>query len=189
MSGLPETLPLAQVYGVAAEFDNVGVIVAAARDIGGSGFKTVEAYTPFPVAELTEAVGFREHRVPLSVLIGGVLGGLGGFALQYCTSVLDYPHNIGGRPMDSWQAFVPVTYESIILGALGFGYATFFFLNRLPRLSRPVFSARNFYRASSDRFFLCVVTNDSDQHPDRAEEILRKHAPLSLSRVPKEETW
>jgi hypothetical protein len=174
---------------VAAEFDKVDAIVAAAQAMRSGGFKNVEAYSPFPVPELTEAVGFREHRIPLSVLIGGILGGVGGYALQYYTSVIDYPHNIGGRPMNSWQAFVPVTYESVILGALGFGYATFLFLNRLPRLSRPVFSARNFYRASSDRFFLCVVTNESDQIPDRAEEILQGHHPLSLTRVPKESTW
>ncbi len=189
MSEILKPLELTQIYGVAAEFDRVEATIAAAKAIRSSGFKKVEAYTPFPVADLTEAVGFSEHRIPLGVLIGGILGGLGGYALQYYTSVIDYPHNIGGRPMNSWQAFVPVTYESVILGALGFGFATFFFLNRLPQLSRPVFSAHNFYRASSDRFFLCVVTNDSDQAPDRAEEILRGHTPLSLSRVPKEGVW
>jgi hypothetical protein len=189
MSQLLKPLELDEIYGVAAEFDRVDATIAAARSLRSKGFTNLEAYSPFPVAELTAAIGFRERRISLSVLIGGILGGLGGYALQYYTSVIDYPHNIGGRPMNSWQAFVPVTYESVILGALGFGYATFFILNRMPRLSRPVFSAPNFYRASSDRFFLCVVTNASDQGPDRAEDILREHTPLSLSRLPKEGVW
>src|SRR5438477_10718319 len=105
------------IYGLMAEFENPTALVDAAERARHEGYRCMDAYTPFPIEELHEALGMRHTRLPLIVLIGGLLGCLGGYGLQYWVSAIAYPLNVGGKPLHSWPAFVPVTFECTILGA------------------------------------------------------------------------
>jgi hypothetical protein len=147
-------------YGLMAEFDSPSAVVAAARRVYEAGYRRINAYSPFPIEELSEAIGFHRDYVALATLIGGILGALGGFALQYWTSAVDYPLNVGGRPLLSLPAFIPVTFEcTILLGSFG-AFIGNLLMNRLPQPYHPAFNAPNFARASQDRFFLCVKSDD-----------------------------
>ena len=121
----------------------------------------MDAYSPFPVDGLAEAIGFSRTRVPLIVLIGGLIGCVGGFYLQYWVAVIDYPINIGGRPLNSWPSFIPVTFELTILIASLFAFFGVLALNRLPMPYHPVFNVERFELASRNRFFLCIEAVDS----------------------------
>jgi Protein of unknown function (DUF3341) len=159
----PETQSLAlevPIYGLLAEFENPDDLVAAARHAHEAGYRKMDAYTPFPVEELNEALGLGETWVPLLVLIGGVLGATLGYFLQYYISVIDYPLNIGGRPLHSWPAFIPVTFEMTVLVAGLFAVLGMLALNGLPMPYHPVFNVPGFSLASQDRFFLCIEAND-----------------------------
>src|SRR5262245_48970149 len=105
------------IYGLMAEFDNPAALLAAAHRAHQDGYRRLDAYTPFPVAGLAEALGLGRTGVPLLVLLGGIVGCIGGYYLQYWIAVIDYPVNVGGRPWNSWPAFVPVTFELTILVA------------------------------------------------------------------------
>src|SRR5262249_41272902 len=147
-------------YGLMAEFDSPSAIVAGARRTYEAGYRRINAYSPFPIEELSEAIGFHHDKVALVTLICGILGGLGGFALQFWTSAIDYPLNVGGRPLLSLPAFIPVTFEcTILLGSFG-AFIGNLLMNRLPQPYHPAFNAPNFARASQDRFFLCVKSDD-----------------------------
>lgn len=159
-----------QLYGLIAEFEEPTRIVHAARRAYEEGYRRMDAYSPFPIEELTEAIGFRHTRLPLIVLIGGIIGCIGGFALCYWVSAITYPLNIGGRPLNSWPAFIPVTFEcTILLAALSavFGMLA---LNGLPQPYHPVFNVPSFEQASRNRFFLCIESAD----PKFREEETRK---------------
>jgi hypothetical protein len=143
-----------------AEFDTPERLLEAARRAHGEGYRRMDAYTPMPVEGLAEAIGLARSRVPLIVLLGGITRCLGGFFFQYWIAVLDYPINVGGRPLNSWPSFIPVTFElTILLSALS-AIAGLFALCRLPWPHHPVFNVREFERASRDRFFLCIETRD-----------------------------
>ncbi len=148
------------LYGLMAEFDTPDQLVKAAGRFRADGYRYVNAYTPFPVEGLAEAVGFRRSSVPLLTLIGGLFGGIGGFYMQYWMSAVSYPVNIGGRPLNSWPAFIPVTFELTILGAALFAVLGMLALNKLPMPHHPVFNVARFARASKDRFFLCIEARD-----------------------------
>jgi len=175
------------IYGVMAEFETPGEAVQAAKAARGKGFTHLDAFGPFESPELTEAIGFHEHGVAKWVLVGGIVGGLGGFGLQYWATVIDYPHNIGGRPIFSWPSFIPVTFECTVLFATLTGIVSLLVLNRLPRLSHPAFGATHFDRATTDRFFLCVRAEGKNFDADLAREILNVCAPLSISVLNAEE--
>jgi Alternative complex III, ActD subunit len=149
------------IHGLMAEYDNPEALLAAARRAFAEGFRKMDAYSPFPVEGLAEAIGFHRTRVPLIVLIGGILGCLGGFFLQYWVSVLDYPINVGGRPLNSWPSFIPVTFELTILLAALSAFLGVLALNRLPMPYHPVFNVERFELASRNRFFLCIEAIDS----------------------------
>ncbi|MBW3621807.1 MAG: DUF3341 domain-containing protein [Armatimonadetes bacterium] len=143
-----------------AEFEHAEDVVAAARRVRDAGYKKIDAYTPFPVEGLSEALGFRDHWIPFLMLIGGIVGCIGGFALVYYCTVIAYPLNIGGRPLFSWPMYIPVTFECTVLVAALTGVLGMFLLNGLPMPYHPVFDHPDFDRASSDRFFLCIEARD-----------------------------
>jgi hypothetical protein len=148
------------LYGLMAEFESPTDIVAAARRAYEEGYRRMDAYSPFPIEELSEAIGFYRNRLPLIVLIGGVLGCVGGFALCYWASVHAYPLNVGGRPLNSWPSFIPVTFETTILVAALFAVFGMLALNGLPQPYHPVFNVPRFELASRNTFFLCIEAID-----------------------------
>ena len=148
------------LYGLIAEFDTPEQVLAAARKAREDGYRHIEAYTPFPVEGLAHAVGFRWTAVPLITLLGGLVGGLGGFGFQYWVSAITYPENIGGRSLNSWPAFIPVTFELTVLFAALSAVIGMMALNKLPQPHHPVFNVPRFARASTDRFFLCIEARD-----------------------------
>jgi len=149
-----------QLFGVMGEFSTPEDLLAATKKAREAGYKHVEAYTPFPVEGLSEAVGFKWTAVPLLTLMGGVGGGLTGFGLQYWVAAITYPINIGGRPLNSWPAFIPVTFELTVLGASIFAVFGMLALNKLPQPYHPVFNVDRFAQASTDKFFLCIEARD-----------------------------
>ncbi|HEX8087805.1 MAG TPA: DUF3341 domain-containing protein [Blastocatellia bacterium] len=148
------------LYGLMAEFESPTDVVAAARRAYEEGYRKMDAFSPFPIEELSEAIGFHRNRLPLIVLVGGVLGCVGGFALCYWASVHAYPLNVGGRPLNSWPAFIPVTFETTILVAALSAVFGMLALNRLPQPYHPVFNSPRFELASRNTFFLLIEAKD-----------------------------
>ena len=171
------------LYGVMAEFGDRRAIVAAARQAYARGYRRMDAYTPFPIAELPPALGRRSNAVPLITLIGGMIGGLGGFFMEWYSMAVDYPINVGGRPLLSWPSFIPVTFELTVLCAAISAVVSMLALNRLPEPYHPVFNARNFWRASQDRFFLCIEAADPKFDLAGAKRFLEGLHPLSIEEV------
>jgi Protein of unknown function (DUF3341) len=152
------------IYGVMGEFETAKQLIEAAERTREAGYRRIDAYAPFPVEGLSEALGLRRSWVPFVTLVGGLLGGLGGFAFQYWVNVYSYPMNIGGRPLNSWPAFIPVTFELTILGASTFAVFGMLAMNKLPQPHHPVFNVPRFTHASTDRFFLCIEARDKKFH-------------------------
>jgi hypothetical protein len=148
------------IYGIMAEFNRAEDVMAAARAARARGYRRMDAYTPFPVEGLAEEIGFRFNWLPAIVLAGGVLGCIGGFGMQYYANVIGFPLNIGGRPNDSWPAFIPVTFELTILVAALFAVFGMLALNRLPMPHHPLFNEPRFALASRNRFFICIEAKD-----------------------------
>jgi hypothetical protein len=171
-------------YGMMAEFDSVNALVDAANRTREAGYKKIDAYSPFPVEGLAEAIGFHHDAVPLVVLIGALLGGLGGYLLQYWISVVSYPINVGGKPYHSWPAFIVVTFEMTILFGGIFAVLGMLALNGLPMPYHPVFNVPRFAFATKDRFFLIVFSSDPKYKPDEVRRFLDSLAPRSVSEVP-----
>jgi Protein of unknown function (DUF3341) len=171
------------IYGVMAEFDNPEMLSAAAERAHAAGYRRMDAYSPFPIEGLAEVIGFKRTQLPLIVLIGGILGGIGGFYLQYWTSVIDYPLIVGGKPYNSWPAFIPVTFETTILGAALAAVLGMLGLNGLPMPYHPVFNVERFALASRDRFFLCIEAADPKFDLENTVEFLRSLNPTSIHEV------
>ncbi|HYG80523.1 MAG TPA: DUF3341 domain-containing protein [Pyrinomonadaceae bacterium] len=165
-----ETKP--PLYGLMAEFDNPTDVVEAARATYDAGYRRINAYSPYPIEELAEAIGFHRTRLPVIVLIGGILGGLIGYGLQYYVAVIDYPLNVGGRPLHSWPSFMPITFEMTVLFAAFSAVFGMLALNKLPQPYHPVFNAERFALASRDRFFLVIEARDPKFDHDRARMFL-----------------
>ena len=158
------------LYGLMAEFGTATAVVSATHQAYQEGYRHMDAYSPYPVEGLAQALGRQRTGVPILVLIGGLIGGLLGFALQYYVSVHYYPLNVGGRPLNSWPAFIPITFELTVLIAGLFAVVGMLTLNGLPQPYHPVFTVPGFVRASQDRFFLCIEATDPkfDRHHTRA---------------------
>jgi len=152
------------LYGLMAEFETPDEFLEAARKVRGAGYRRFDAYAPFPVEGLSEAMHLKRNLVPFITFLGGLTGGLGGFGFQYWVNVLSYPMNIGGRPMNSWPAFIPVTFELTILGASLSAVLGMLALNGLPQPHHPVFNVPRFSHASADRFFICIEARDKKFH-------------------------
>ncbi len=148
------------LYGLMAEFADAEGVLDAARRAYDEGYRSMDAYSPMPVEGLAEAIGFHRNWLPRVVFLGGLLGGLGGYFLQWYSAVIDYPLNIGGRPLNSWPAFIPITFELTILVAAFSAVLGMFGLNGLPRPYHPVFNVPEFALASRSRFFLCIQGDD-----------------------------
>jgi len=151
----------AGLYGLMAEFHDPTEVVAAARRAYAEGYRRMDGFSPFPIEELSEALGWHTRgRLPKMVLAGGLTGAVGGYLLQYWTAVHAYPLNVGGKPLHSWPAFIPIAFELGILFAAFAAVLGMLGLNGLPRPHHPVFNAPNFALASTDRFFLCIEASD-----------------------------
>jgi hypothetical protein len=148
------------IYGLMAEFDAPEKIVAAAERARDEGYREMDAFTPFPMEELTDALGIRHTKLSLFVLCCGLFGLITGFAFQYWTSVIDYPLNIGGRPLNSWPQWIPVCFELTILFSAFGAVVGMIFRNGLPRPVHPVFNVDRFELATRDKFFLCIEATD-----------------------------
>ena len=162
------------VYGLMAEFDDPNALVAATRRAFREGYRRMDAFSPFPIEELHEALGARHTHLPLIVLIGGIIGCLGGYLLQYWVSTMAYPLNIGGRPLHSWPAFIPVTFECTILVAALSAVLGMLALNGLPMPYHPVFNVPRFALASRNRFFLCIEGSDPKFDPQETRSFLEQ---------------
>jgi len=172
------------IYGIMAEFDSPSDLVAAARRTYEAGYQKIDAYSPFPIEELAEAIGFHHNAVPLVVLIGGLLGCVSGYSLQYWVSVITYPINVGGRPLHSWPAFIVVTFEMTILFAGLAAVLGMLALNGLPMPYHPVFNVPRFAFATKDRFFLMVFSTDPKFSVIETRRFLETLGPRSISEVP-----
>ncbi len=148
------------IYGLMAEFDDPSAVVAAARRTYEAGYRRINAYSPYPIEELSAAIGYHKDLVSMTVFAFGILGAVGGFALQYWTSAIDYPLNVGGRPLLSLPSFIPIIFECTVLLASFGAFIGMLAMNRLPQPYHPVFNLPSFSRASHDRFFLCVKADD-----------------------------
>lgn len=148
-------------YGLLAQFESETELIAALERVREAGYAKLDAFTPYPSHDVIHALGAKRSKVPLIVLIGGIVGALAGFGLQYWTAVIDYPLNIGGRPYNSWVSFIVVTFElTILIGSLS-GVVGMFALNGLPQPYHPVFNVQSFVdRAGVDRFFLLIESTD-----------------------------
>jgi hypothetical protein len=171
------------IYGLMAEFDNPSDAVAAARRVHEEGYRKIDAFSPYPVEELSEAIDAHKTYMPHVVLIGGILGGLTGYLMQYYLSVHYYAINVGGKPLHSWPAFIPITFEMTVLGAGLFAVFGMLAMNGLPEPYHPVFNAPNFALASRDRFFVLVESADPKFDRERTGELLRSLNPREVTDV------
>jgi hypothetical protein len=171
------------VYGVMAEFDNPGALIAATQRAYADGYRCMDAYSPYPIEELHEALHAHHTRLPLIVLIGGLTGCIGGYGLEYWASVIAYPLNIGGKPLHSWPAFIPVTFECTILAAALSCVLGMLALNGLPQPYHPVFNVPRFALASRNRFFLCIEAKDPKFDIDRTRHFLETLDPREVTTV------
>jgi len=161
-----------RLHGLMAEYDNSDDLLAAARAAREAGYVRVDAYSPMPIHGLAEAVGFHKNKLPLLVLIGGVLGcGLAFFMLWYVETNV-FPINVGGRPHNSWPSFIPITFEVTILFAAITAVLGMLALNGLPTPYHPVFNVPRFALASRDRFFLCIESRDPKFDPETTRQFL-----------------
>ncbi len=172
------------MFGILAEFTDAEELVAAAQRVYESGYRRFEAYSPMPVEGLADAIGFRRTRMPLVVLIGGIIGALSGYGLQYWVSAIAYPLNIGGRPLHSWPAFIPVTFEMTVLIAALFAVLGMLAMNGLPRPHHPLFAIREFDRATRDRFFLCILQSDPMFHQQSTRGFMESLGAAEVIDVP-----
>lgn len=171
-------------YGLLAELADADALVAAARRAREAGYEGVEAYSPFPLEGLEDALALPPSRVPLATLLGGIAGGVGGYFLQWYTAVYDYPINSGGRPLNSWPEFIPVTFEMTVLGAACMAVLAMILGNGLPRLRHPLFEVPAFEHATRNRFFLCLRADRPRFDEAAARRFLERLDPLRIVEVP-----
>jgi hypothetical protein len=171
------------LYGLMAEFANPEELLRAAQAAYDAGYRKMDAYSPSPIDGVAEAIGFTKTRVPLVVLIGGIIGAATAYGMQYYSAVRDYPLNVGGRPLHSWPAFVPITFELTVLFAAFAAVIGMLAMNRLPKPYHPVFNIPEFKLASQTRFFLCLEASDPRFSQQNAQHFLESLGPLAIHEV------
>ena len=171
------------IHGLIAEFTEPNELITAIRRTREAGYLNIDAYTPYPVEEVSEALDFHHNRLPLLVLLGGIVGAIGGLGLQYWVSVIEYPINVGGRPFFSWVSFIPITFESTVLVAALSAVLGMLALNGLPMPYHPVFNVPRFALATRNRFFLCIEATDPQFDRDETRRFLERLVPRSISEV------
>jgi len=174
----------ARLYGMMAEFASPHDLLAAASSARSTGYRRLDAFTPFPIEQLSEALGHPPSRGPMLVLIGGIIGALAGYGLQLWISAVSYPLNVGGRPYNSWPAFIPVTFEVAVLVAGIFTVFGMLALNGLPTPYHPVFNVPRFALASRDRYFLCIESKDAKFDEAATRTFLEGLRPSGVYDVP-----
>jgi hypothetical protein len=172
-----------RLYGLMAEFSDVTALVSAAKQAHAAGYRKVDAYSPFPVHELFDALDAHDRRVQLFILGGGIVGCLAGFGLCYWASAIAYPMNIGGRPLNSWPSFIPVTFEVTILLASLTAVLSWIVLSGLPMPYHPVFNVPSFARASEDGLFLTIEASDPQFDRTQTFEFLKKQGATEINEV------
>ncbi|MGH7803986.1 MAG: DUF3341 domain-containing protein [Candidatus Binatia bacterium] len=175
--------PRPPIYGLLAEFDAPQDLVDACKQARQAGYRRMDAYTPYPIEAVAEAIGFHRNLLPTIVLIGGILGCIGGITLQYWVSVIEYPITIAGKPHFSWPLFVPIAFETTILCAALACVFGMLALNGLPMPYHPVFNVPQFAMASRDRFFLCLEATDPLFDRTTTRQFLERMSPLSVAEV------
>jgi len=170
-------------WGLMAEYESAEALVAAAQAAHDAGYRHTEAYSPYAIEGLAEALGARPSRIPAFTLVGGLVGGVGGYFLQWYAAVVSYPEDIGARPLHSWPMFVPVTFETTILLAAFTAFFAALIGNGLPRLAHPIFDAPDFDLATRNRFFLCLRTDDPAFDDAAAVALLESTAPIRRAEV------
>jgi len=173
-----------KLYGLLAEFSDPEALVHGTRAVYQAGYRKMEGYSPMPVEGLADAEGFRRTRMPLVILMGGLIGALSGYGLPYWVAVIAYPVNVGGRPLHSWPAFIPITFEMTILCATIAGVLGMLALNGLPRPHHPLFAVPAFARSSRDGFFLCVEAKDPQFDRQQTRELLAQAGATEVYDVP-----
>ena len=171
------------IYGLMAEFDNPTALVEAARAAREKGYRKLDAYSPFPIEELTDALHLHHNKLPLIVLLGGIVGGLAGYLLQYYVTVVYFPINIAGRPLHSWPSYIVITFETTILLASISAVLGMLALCGLPMPYHPTFNVPRFALASRNRFFLCIESRDPLFDRARTIEFLETLKPREVSEV------
>jgi len=172
------------IYGLMAEFANPTDLVLAARRANEAGYRRMDGYSPFPVEELSDAIGFHKDNVSLVVLIGGLVGGSIGYLMQWWISAISYPINVGGKPYHSWPAFIVVTFEMSVLFAGVAAVLGMLALNGLPMPYHPVFNSSRFAFATRDRFFLCIEARDPLFDRVQTMNFLRSLSPYDVTEIP-----
>jgi hypothetical protein len=171
------------IYGLMAEFDNPTALVEAARAAREKGYRKLDAYSPFPIEELTDALHLHHNKLPLIVLLGGIVGGLAGYLLQYYVTVIYFPINVAGRPLHSWPSYIIIAFETTILFASISAVLGMLALCGLPMPYHPTFNVPRFALASRNRFFLCIESRDPLFDRARTIEFLETLEPREVSEV------
>jgi len=166
-----------------AEFDSPGALVQAARAAREQGYRKLDAYSPFPIEELSDALHLHKNMLSLIVLIGGIIGGISGYLLQYYVTVWYFPINIAGRPLHSWPSYIIITFEVTILFAALSTVVGLIGLCGLPMPYHPVFNVRRFAMASENRFFLCIEAADPLFQLEKTSGFLSSLEPKEVSEV------
>jgi len=170
-------------WGLMAEFASADALLAAAQHVREAGYRNVEAYSPFPVEGLSEALGYERTPVPFWTFLGGLAGGAGGYFMQWYAAVIDYPVNIAGRPLHAWPMFIPLTFELAVLGAALAAVVSFLAASGLPRMRHPLFASRDFDLATRNRFFLCLRGDDLAFDAHAARGLLQELEPIACVEV------